>query len=294
MKTISIIIISMILYGPEIFAQSNQDFREMKEEGMRLFSQGKYSSALKMFDGAEGFAYTSSEKSELAKAKSQLRDTVRIVYNTSINIAKSAKNAIEYRRALQSFKRLIPNDDLYVPSLFSWMGYCYEGLSEPVAAIEYYEKGLIHEESYCAYKLAKLLPKYSHVSEDSIIVLLKIGAKAEKSAYDDLGDKYIKKDYNTAFDYYRKSGSKYGKYQMASLLLTKNVSATENPIELLKELSNANYGDAQFYLGLLYFHGNSRLKKNQTIGLDLIKQSANNGCKDASDWLKKRNRELYY
>ena len=99
---------------------------------------------------------------------------------------------------------------------------------------------------------------------------------------------------NGAFDYYRKSGSKYGKYQMASLLLTKNVSATENPIELLKELSNANYGDAQFYLGLLYFHGNSRLKKDQAMGLDLIKQSANNGCKDASDWLKKRNRELYY
>lgn len=286
MKYFVVVVISFILCGVDVCAQSNKDFKEMKEEGMRLFFQGKYSSALKMFDGAEGFAYTSKEKNELAQLKSQLRDTVSVVYNTSIKLSRVAKEVIDYRKALQSFKRLIPHEGLYVPSIFSWMGYCYEGLAEPVAALEFYEKGLTHNESYSAYRLAKLLPKYSSVSEDSIIVLLQIGAKAVKSAYDDIGDKYLKKNYNTAFEYYRKSGSNYGKYQMASLLLTKNIKAVENPIDLLNELSNVNYADAQFYLGLLYFHGNNRLNMDQTKGLNLINQSAKNGCKSASEWLE--------
>lgn len=292
---LSLIIVISIFDASHLYAQSNDaDYIEMRDKAKTLFKEGQYSHALQMYDGAAGFISNKNAFGELNRLRAELRDTVKSIYNQSVMLAENAKSKYNYSCAIQSFKRLLPTDGLYVPHIYSWIGYCYEHLDEPYAAIEQYEKGVIHDEEYfSAWKLAKMLPKYRNVTDNEIIQLYKIAAKYDVAAYDDLGDYIIAKKPQDAYEYYKKSNTRKGKYQIASLILSKKVYATENAISILKELSDENYADAQFYLGLLYFQGNDEITRNTSLGLQLIKQAADGGCNDAIQWQKERRRELY-
>ena len=291
---IIIAIIAMINTN-NIYAQSaDADYIEMRDKAKVLFQQGKFSSALQMYDGAAGFISNKDNFAELNRLRNELRDTVKSIYNQSISLAHNAKSKYEYSYAIQSFKRLLPVDELYVPSIYSWIGYCYEHLNEPYAAIEQYEKGLAHDEEYfSAWQLAKMLPKYRTTTEAEIIRLYEIAAKHDVAAYDELGDYLIRRYPQKAYEYYKLSKTQYGKYQIASLILSNKINASENALSILKELSDEKYAAAQFYLGLLYFHGSNNISRNTSIGLNLIQKAADGGYYDAIHWQKERQRELY-
>lgn len=278
-----------------LYAQSSDaDYIEMRDKAKVLFDEGKYSSALQMYDGAAGFVSDINNREELNRLRSELRDSVKAIYNHSVLLARNAVNKRDYSDAIQSFKQLIPIDGLNVPSFYSWIGICYEHLDEPYAAMEQYEKGVAHGgEYYSAWQLAKMLPKYRTVTDDEIIRLYEIAAKHESAVYDDLGDFVVGKTPQKAYEYYKKSDTRRGRYQIASLILSKKIYAKENAVQILKRLSDEKYADAQFYLGLLYFQGNDEISRNTSVGLELIKLAAAGGCKDAIKWLQEREREMY-
>lgn len=292
-----IIAIIAMINTDNIYAQSaDANYIEMRDKAKELFQQGKFSEALQMYDGAAGFISKEDNFAdlELKRLRNELRDTVESIYNQSVSLVHNAKSKYEYSYAIQSFKRLLPVDSLDVPSIFSWIGYCYEHLNEPYAAIEQYEKGLAHDEEYfSAWQLAKMLPKYRTTTEDEIIRLYGIAAKHDVSAYDELGDYLIRRYPQKAYEYYKLSKTQYGKYQIASLILSNKVVISENAVSILKELSDEQYAAAQFYLGLLYFQGNNNIPRNTSMGLNLIQKAADGGCSDAIQWQKERRRELY-
>ena len=113
------------------------------------------------------------------------------------------------------------------------------------------------------------------------------------AAYDELGDYLIRRYPQKAYEYYKLSKTQYGKYQIASLILSNKINASENALSILKELSDEKYAAAQFYLGLLYFHGSNNISRNTSIGLNLIQKAADEGYSDAIQWQKERKRELY-
>lgn len=273
-------------------AQYNKDYVEMRDEAKALFTKGEYSAALSLYEGAYGFASSNIERNEIVSLRKVLRDSVSSLLNSSISLARTAKTKVDYSYALQSFKRLFPIEGLHVPMIYSWMGYCYEHLSEPYGAIEQYELGLKRRETYSTKKLAQLLPQYKQISSDSIAALYLIVAENDKTAYDNVGDLFLKGSPEKAYDYYKKSETQYGRYQMASLQLEGRVAVVEDPIEILKSLCREKYAKAQFYMGLIYFHGTSRVKQDETIGLGLIESASANGCAEAKQWLKDRNKEL--
>ncbi len=289
---IIIVLFSALSPYLSVNAQYNRDYVEMRDEAKALFAKGEYSAALSLYEGAYGFASSNIERDEIASLRRVLQDSVSSLLNRSISLARKAKTKVDYSYALQSFKQLFPIERLYVPMIFSWMGYCYEHLSEPYGAIEQYELGLKRGESYSIKKLAKLLPRYKQISSDSIASLYLIIARNDKTAYDNVGDLLLKDNPAKAYYYYKKSETQYGRYQMACLQLESRVTATEDPIEILKGLSKEKYADAQYYMGLIYFHGTNRVKQDETIGLGLIESAASNGCAEAKQWLKERNREL--
>lgn len=272
---------------------SSADYREMRGKARKLFLKGQYAESLRMYDGASGFVTNVNNFGELNCLRQELRDTVRSIYNRTISLARNAKTEMEYIRAIQKFKSLLPADGLNVPLIYSWIGHCYEKLEEPYSALEQYERGLAHDKEYfCAMRLAELLPKYKKITEDSIVALYKIAALHDATIYEKVGDIYEKANPAKAYTYYSKSGTDRGRYQMAAMILSEKIYALENPIDILKELSDKNYADAQFYLGLLYFQGSNRLSRNIYLGLSLIEKAAKGGCHDATEWLKERNREL--
>lgn len=293
--TLLLVIIMSVIKADCLYAQpKDADYIEMRDKAKALFREGKFSSALLMYDGAAGFISNIDNFAELNRLRKELRDTVKSIYNQSISLAHNAKSKYEYSYAIQSFKRLLPVDKLYVPSIYSWIGYCYEQLNEPYAAIEQYEKGLAHDEEYfSAWQLAKMLPKYRTATENEIFKLYEIAAKHDVAVYDELGDFVIRRYPQKAYEYYKLSKTQYGKYQIASLILSNKVIVSENALSILKELSDEKYAAAQFYLGLLYFHGSNNIPRNTSIGLNLIQKAADEGYTDAIQWQKERKRELY-
>lgn len=288
----TLVLVGILLIVPSTFAQYNADYIEMRNDGCSLMSSGKYSDALKMFEGASGFATSTNQKNELNKLKRQVRDSVSTIYDRAVKLAKNASSKQNYGDALQTFKLLLPIEGLDVNNVYSWMGYCYEHLSEPYAAISQFEKGLALKESLSAKRLAQLLPKYRNISTDSIVGLYKIAAISDKTAYDSIGDIYAKSHPYKAFDSYKLSKTQYGRYQMASLMLCKKITNNMSPVTILKELSNEKYAPAQFYLGLLYFQGSEWTTQDEKNGLNLIQSASDNGLSDAKQWLKERKEEL--
>lgn len=272
------------------YAQSD-NYRQMRDEGIALMRKCNYPGANKMFDGAEGFAVKTSEKTEIKRLQKQLNDSVRSTYNRGIDIAKNAKSSKTYGRAVEELKKLIPSDDLNVYQVYSWLGYCYEHLNEPLGAIDYYQKGVEHNEAFSARNLAPLLQKHKSVPQDSIRRLYERAAPHYKELYDNLGNMYMSSTPLKAYNYFKQSGTNYGKYQIATLLLTKKVSSNYDPIQILQELSDKKYADAQFYLGLLYFHG-EHVRQNTEKGLLLINEAKTNGNSDAKQWLIERDKEV--
>lgn len=285
-----ILILVSCVYGAKA-QSSNRDFVQMCNEGKRLMRQFHYSEAYRLFDGAEGFAITSSDKAEVARLQKQLKDSVQTTYQRGIELIQKGGIPNTYRIAIQELKKLVPSDNLYAPRLFSWLGTAYERINEPYGAIEQYAMGVNHKERLSALRLAKLLQKHQTVSRDSLVSLYEYAATENKEAYESLGDIFITLSPQRAYNYYKKAESNRGKYQMATLLLTNNISSDDNPIELLQQLSEEKYADAQFYLGLLYFHGKG-VPQNTEQGLQLINAAESNKNNDAKQWLIDRNSEI--
>lgn len=265
-------------------AQSNnKDFVQMCNEGKRLMKQNQYSAAYRIYDGAEGFAITSSDKAEIARLQKQLRDSVQTTYQRGIALIQKARNASTYSSAIQELKKLVPVENLNVPQVFSWLGTAYERINEPYGAIEQYAQGVNHEERFSAMRLAELLQKHKTVSQDSLVNLYEYAATENKGAYETLGDMFISTSPQRAYNYYKKADSQRAKYQMATLLLTNRVSSNDNPIHILQELSNDNYADALFYLGMLYFYAESgdRVKRDRVKGRALISKARDLGHQEA-------------
>lgn len=276
----------------EVKAQSNNaNYIQMRNDGIELMRKYEYSAAFRMFDGASGFANSSNEIRELAGLQKQLNDSIRSTYNRGINLIDKSNKTSAYLVGIQELNKLVPPDNLYVPQLFSWLGFAYEQLNKPYDAMEQYAQGVDHEELYSAWRLAELLQKYKSVSVDSLVGLYEYASPRYKESFDRLGDLFFSTSPNTAYSYYKESQSNYGKYKMATLLLTRNVTSDDNPVRILENLSNDNYADAQFYLGLLYFHG-EHVTQNTNKGLKLIQLAETNGNKAAKQWLIDRNKEL--
>lgn len=288
------VILFLFTLGIYAYSQSSSaDYREMRDKARNLFIKGQYAESLRIYDGASGFITNVNNFGELNRLRQELRDTVRSIYNRTISLAHNARTETEYIKAIQKFKSLLPADGQNIPFIYSWIGHCFEKLKEPYSALEQYERGLAHDKEYfSAMRLAELLPKYRKISEDSIAALYEIAALHDATIYENVGDIYEKTNPAKAYTYYSKSGTNRGKYQMAAMILSGKIHVLENPIDILKELSDKNYADAQFYLGLLYFQGSNRLSQNVSLGLSLIEKAAKGECKDAANWLKARNREL--
>lgn len=264
-----IFILVLVVSGNCSYAQnSNKNYIEMRNEGISLMKKGEFPVAYKKLKGAEGFAENTWEKSEIAKLRKLLSDSIYKVYNRGVDLAKNAKSVKEYSSAVEELKKLVPTDNLNVSQVYSWLGYCYEHLNEPFGAIDYYNEGVKHNEAFSATKLTSLLQKYKNVSSDSIRHL-----------------------YNIAYRCYKQSGTNYDKYQMAALLITNKVYSNDDPIHILQQLSDNNYADAQYYLGMLFFYG-EKVAKDESKGLRLINLAKENGCDDAKKWLIERNEEL--
>lgn len=240
----------------------------MRNDGISHMKKGEFPVAYKKLKGAEGFAENTWEKSEIAKLHKQLSDSIYKTYNRGVGLAQNAKSVNGYSSAVEELKKLVPTDNLNVSQVYSWLGYCYEHLNEPFGAIDYYKEGVKQNEAFSAIKLTSLLKKYKNVSNDS-----------------------IKHLYNIAYSCYKLSGSNSDKYQMAILLITNKVSSNDDPIQILQQLSEDNYADAQYYLGLLLFHG-EKVRKDESNGLRLINLAKENGSNEAKQWLTERNQEL--
>lgn len=294
MSRIVAIIILAFIGILSVDAQSDhKNYIQMRDEGTNFFRNNKYSDALRLYEGAKGFASDLNDRSEINVLERTVRDTVNKRYNDVIKSFEVAKNKLDFSIVKNKFNSFFPIDNLYVPNIYSWIGCCFERMGEPSAAIEQYNKGLEHQESYSAYRLASLLKGYSKVSSDSIVNLLLYASRDYKDAYNQLGDMYYQASPQKAYDYYKKSNTQYGRYQMASLRLDENKNVHGgNPIEILQALSDENYPAAQYYLGLLYFHGAYYITQNEEKGLTLIKRASNNGDVDAKKWIENRNEEL--
>ena len=264
-----IVTLVLVVYGIYSYAQnSNKNYIEMRNEGISHMKKGEFSVADKKFKGANGFVENTYEESEITRLRKQLSDSIYKAFNRGVGLAQNAKSIKEYSSAVEELKKLIPTDNLNVSQVYRWLGYCYEHLNEPFAAIDYYNEGVKHNEACSAIMLTSLLKKYKNVSDDSIRHL-----------------------YNIAYRCYKQSGTNEDKYQMATLLITNKVSSNEDPINILQQLSDNNYADAQFYLGLLFFHG-EKVTKDESKGLRLINLAKENGCDNAKRWLLERNEEL--
>ena len=274
-----------------IFAQSSNDYIKMREKGQQLMGLCQYSAAHKVLHGAEDFAVSSRDKAEIARLQKQLKDSVQVVYQRGIALIQKGNTPYAYGSAIQELKKLVPADNLYVPQVFSWLGTAYERINEPYGAIEQYAQGVNHKERFSAMRLADLLKKHKTVSQDSLVRLYEYAAPENKEVYETLGDMFMTSSPQRAYNYYKKAESRRGKCQMATLLLTNKVSSNDNPIAILQQLSDEKYADAQFYLGLLYFHG-GRVAQNTDKGLQLINAAKNNGSSDAKQWLNEREREV--
>lgn len=269
MSKLIIIIIVLFVHGISSYAQySNKNYTEMRDEGVSFMKRGNFPVAYKKLKGAEGFAEKSWEKAEISNLRKQLQDSINNTYKRGIGLAENAKSLKSYSSAVEELKKLVPTENLKVSHVYSWLGYCYENLNEPFGAIDYYNEGVKHNEAFSAIKLVSLLPKYKSVSKDSIRHL-----------------------YNIAYNCYKQSGANYDKYQMATLLITNKVSSTDDPIQILQQLSEKNYADAQYYLGMLYFYG-EKVNKDEAKGLRLINSAKENGSDKAKQWLIERNQEL--
>lgn len=287
-----IVILALVVSSICSYAQNgNKNYTEMRDEGLSFMKKGNFPIAFKKLKGAAGFAEKSWEKSEIARLQNQLRDSISSTYKRGIAMAEKANNSKAYSAAAEELKKLVPTDGLNVSQVYSWLGYCYENLNEPFGAIDYYSEGVKHNEAFSARNLATLLQKYKDIPQDSLRRLYERAAPHYKEVYDNLGYMYISSSPNKAYNYFKQSGTKYGRYQMATLLLTNKVSSNDNPIQMLQQLSNENYGDAQFYLGLLYFHG-ERVAQDANKGLQLINAAKANGNTDAKQWLIDRDKEI--
>lgn len=285
----SLLILSVCVNG--VFAQSTSDYVKMREKAQQLMALCQYSAAYKVFNGAEDFAVSSRDKAEIARLQKLLKDSVQAAYQRGIALIQKGGTPSAYGSAIQELKKLVPVDNLYAPQVFSWLGTAYERINEPYGAIEQYAQGVNHKERFSAMRLAELLQKHKTVSRDSLVILYEYAAPENKGAYETLGDMFINSSPQRAYNYYKKAESYHGKYQMATLILTNKVSSDDNPIIILQQLSDENYSDAQFYLGLLYFHG-KRLPQNTEEGLRLINAAKVNGNNDAKQWLIDRNSEI--
>ena len=196
----------------------DSNYRQMRDDGLQLMNQGKYSAALRLFTGAEGFASNRKQEKEIARLQRRLQDSVYVVYNRAIDNAKRHEKSNGYlTAAINDLNKLIPSDGLQVNNVYSWMGYCYEQLSQPNTAIEQYRKGVELNEAYSAMHLADLLLKNNSVSVDSIARLYEMAASQNKDAYNRLGDLYRSSNPKIAKDYYKKSGTDYGNAMIAQI-----------------------------------------------------------------------------
>lgn len=279
------IILFVIGFGIRLTAQSfNNNYVQMRDEGVTLMANFEYSAAFRMFDGASGFANSKRDKSELVALQQRLEDSVQSTYSRGIRLIENANKDTDFLVAIQELKKLIPTDGLDVPLLFSWLGTAYEQLNKLEDAINYYSLGINHEEPLSALLLANLLQMQNAVSADSLVSLYQYATTCYNDAYDRLGDLYFSTSPQDAYSYYKASKSNYGKYQRAMLLLDKKASSSDDPVKLLKILSDDNCVEAQFKLGVMYYQG-ELVARNEDKGVRLIRSAKDNGCIEALHWI---------
>ena len=218
MKRFIIIILSLLSIATAWSQSDDSNYRQMRDDGLQLMSQGKYSAALRLFSGAEGFASNRKQEKEIVQLQRRLQDSVHLVYNRAIENAKRYEKSNSYlTTAINDLNKLIPTEGLSVDDVYSWLGFCYEHLNQPNTAIEQYRKGVELNESYSAMHLADLLLKNNNVSVDSIARLYEMAASQNKEAYDRLGDLHRASNPQIAKDYYKKSGTDYGNAMLVQI-----------------------------------------------------------------------------
>jgi hypothetical protein len=276
--------IIVVLICAETFAQSNNDnYVVLRDKGIACMKSGQYADAAFKFEGAESFAHDKKNKVEIANWQSQLRDSI----NNTFSRAERYRNTggrTNSELAIIEYGKLIGTDKKYI---YSYIGMCYENIPNLELARYNFNLGMQKGDEFAAYKLAELYrTTKSPVSDDSIKNLYQIASPSCSYANDSLGIEYERtNEFTNAYKYYKKSGSGWGKYRLAKLLITYPNLSNDNPIDILKSLSQNNNLDATYYLGTLYFSGQS-VSKDEKMGLNLIKIAAKNGCMPAKKWMQ--------
>ena len=125
MKRFILIILSLLFMASAWSQSDDSNYRQMRDDGLQLMNQGKYSAALRLFTGAEGFASNRKQEKEIARLQRRLQDSVYVVYNRAIDNAKRHEKSNGYlTAAINDLNKLIPSDGLQVNNVYSWMGYC--------------------------------------------------------------------------------------------------------------------------------------------------------------------------
>ena len=244
MKKVFLIILSLLSIATAWSQSDDSNYRQMRDDGLQLMSQGKYSTALRLFSGAEGFASNRKQEKEIVQLQRRLQDSVHVVYNRAIENAKRYEESNSYlTTAINDLNKLIPTEGLSVDDVYSWLGFCYEHLNQPNTAIEQYQKGVELNEAYSAMHLADLLLKNNNVSVDSIARLYEMAASQNKEAYNRLGDLYRSSNPQIAKDYYKKSGTDYGNAMIAQLYRDEK-SATNASNDVTENTSYHNPSNA--------------------------------------------------
>ena len=110
----------------------------------------------------------------------------------------------------------------------------------------------------------------------------------------------VEQNYEKAYSYYQKSekmGYSDAKYKLAELYL--DGKGTERDIDKaiywLEESSKNNNIYAQYTLGLMYYYGEyAEIKKDKNYAIKLLKNSADNGCDEAKQFLDNLDRDINY
>lgn len=276
----------LVIFTSQAYAS---DYTQLRDAGKKSLYEGNFAEAKFKFEGAEGFAISSSEVAEIKALQSVLKDSINKVFDRAYGLM-----GINSETAILLFERLYDKQGKSMHNnLNAQLGWCYGKQKMKTKERQLYNIGVKEGESVAAYYLARLLDN-NEISNDSIIQLYKMAYNIS-SAQDSLGMIYYRqRNYNESYKWFRKNHTVLGDYYKATMLLDNTISLlllndykNDQPIQFLENSSNVKNIDlaksenapALYYLGLLYYYAkaNDIVRQDKLLGKRLIKKASDLG-----------------
>lgn len=292
MKFRIIIFVLSALLPISIWADDHSEYITFRNSAKELIGTREYKEAESKLEGAEFFATSQSDKSDLMNVRNYYRRQLHLDVDSARTLFRQNKyeECIQFLLPLQN---TIKDKDIQW-----WIGNSYARLNMPKMALDYLKTGTEkYNDNWCAYSLANLYRNHKGVgsiSRKRLIELYEIGANETTAALDSLGTIYTEsKDYSEAFKYYQKSKSNYSTIKICHLILDGEITLVGGTTEALKYLqkaATANDARSLYNLGMAHYMGEFGLPKNHAKGYDLVRQASRLGYSKAKTDLRKMTR----